>query len=160
MILPLPHRAFAGVPAGFEVCASITDAAQRLACYDDEVARLRGDRLAVAPAASPPSIQSEPPVPVRSPEDKFGERDLPTQETPAKKEPELKELTANVALISRRTRGELVMTLDNGQVWAEKVASTYFPLQVGDPVTIKAGVLGSFRMVGPSGRAADVTRVH
>ena len=68
-------------------------------------------------------------------------------------------MSATVAAIDKRPRGELVVTLDNGQVWAQKERGPYFPLKVGDPVAILAGSLGSFRLISGS-RATAVTRVH
>jgi hypothetical protein len=68
-------------------------------------------------------------------------------------------LTAKVAGIEKRARGELVFTLDNGQVWAQEEVGAYFPVNVGDAVTILAGSLGSHRLVVGS-RATAVTRVR
>jgi hypothetical protein len=70
-----------------------------------------------------------------------------------------KRMSATVTAIEKRPRGELVVTLDNGQVWAQKSAERYFPLEVGDPVAILAGSLGSFRLICGS-RATAVTRVQ
>ncbi|HKU13434.1 MAG TPA: hypothetical protein VJQ52_03510 [Steroidobacteraceae bacterium] len=68
-------------------------------------------------------------------------------------------MTATVAALEKRPRGELVFTLDNGQVWAQKSAGAYFPVQVGATVTVLAGTLGSFRLIAGS-RATAVTRVR
>jgi hypothetical protein len=73
--------------------------------------------------------------------------------------PAPKRMNATVTAIDKRPRGELVVTLDNGQVWAQKSADRYFPLEVGDPVAILAGSLGSFRLIAGS-RATAVTRVQ
>jgi hypothetical protein len=73
--------------------------------------------------------------------------------------PAPKRVSATVTAIDKRARGELVITLDNGQVWAQKEAGAYFPLKVGDPVAILAGTLGSFRLVAGN-RATAVTRVQ
>jgi hypothetical protein len=70
-----------------------------------------------------------------------------------------KRMSATVTVIDKRPRGELVVTLDNGQVWAQKSADRYFPLEVGDSVAILAGSLGSFRLICGS-RATAVTRVR
>jgi hypothetical protein len=70
-----------------------------------------------------------------------------------------KRMSATVTAIDKRPRGELVVTLDNGQVWAQKNAEGYFPLEVGDSVAILAGSLGSFRLIS-GGRATAVTRVQ
>ena len=72
---------------------------------------------------------------------------------------EPKRIAATVTAIDKRPRGELVLTLDNGQVWAQKEAGAYFPVKVGDPVTILAGTLGSFRLI-VANRATAVTRVQ
>jgi hypothetical protein len=77
----------------------------------------------------------------------------------AKQESAPKRITAKIAGIEKRARGELVVTLDNGQVWAQKEVGAYFPIKVGDPVTILAGTLGSFRLV-VANRATAVTRVR
>jgi hypothetical protein len=73
--------------------------------------------------------------------------------------PAPKRMSATVTAIDKRPRGELVVTLDNGQVWAQKNAERYFPLEVGDSVAILAGSLGSFRLICGS-RATAVTRVQ
>jgi hypothetical protein len=70
-----------------------------------------------------------------------------------------KRISATVTAIEKRPRGELVITLDNGQVWAQKEAGAYFPLKVGDPVAILAGTLGSFRLIAAN-RATAVTQVQ
>jgi hypothetical protein len=70
-----------------------------------------------------------------------------------------KRVSANVTGIEKRARGELVVTLDNGQVWAQKEVGAYFPIKVGDPATILAGSLGSYRLV-VANRATAVTRVR
>jgi hypothetical protein len=70
-----------------------------------------------------------------------------------------KRISATVTGIEKRARGELVVTLDNGQVWAQKEIGAFFPLKVGDPVAILAGTLGSFRLIAGN-RATAVTRVQ
>lgn len=73
--------------------------------------------------------------------------------------PAAKRTSATVAAIDKRPRGELVVTLDNGQVWAQKSAERYFPIAVGDSVEILSGALGSFRLIAGN-RATAVTRVQ
>lgn len=73
--------------------------------------------------------------------------------------PAAKRTSATVKAIDKRPRGELVVTLDNGQVWAQKTAERYFPIEVGDTVEILAGALGSFRLIAGN-RATAVTRVQ
>jgi hypothetical protein len=69
-----------------------------------------------------------------------------------------KRISATVAGVEKRARGELVVTLDNGQVWAQKEVGPYFPIKVGDAVSIIAGTLGSHKLVVAS-RTTAVTRV-
>ena len=73
--------------------------------------------------------------------------------------PAAKRTSATVTAIDKRPRGEIVVTLDNGQVWAQKSAERYFPIAVGDTVEILAGALGSFRLIAGN-RATAVTRVQ
>lgn len=113
-------------------CAAETDDVRRLACYDREIARLSA-----------------------SPEEQFGVRGEVAGRA-NDKAPELDRLTAKVMSISSRPHGELVITLDNGQVWAQK-ESRYIPLKVGDTVTIRSGAFGSLWLDIPSTRSS--TRV-
>jgi hypothetical protein len=127
-------------------CTHEQDDARRLACFD----RAAASTAAVAPAAA-------------APDDTFGvhgsELARNREAGESKQDATPKRLTAKIAGIEKRARGELVFTLDNGQVWAQKEAGAYFPADVGDAVTILAGTLGSHRLfVG--NRATAVTRVR
>ena len=120
-------------------CTSEQDAARRLACFDRAAAPkvdathtfgVQGSELARSRDDDKPQADSSP-----------------------------KRISATVTAIEKRARGELVVTLDNGQVWAQKETGAYFPLKVGDPVSILAGTLGSFRLIAGN-RATAVTRVQ
>jgi hypothetical protein len=129
---------------------------------------------AAAAAAAPPKAALEPAAAASAPsattaaaataEDKFGySGGMSPEEKDQKKmeEQTLDELTASVTQIAARQRGELVITLDNGQVWAQKAADSTFHVKAGDTVKIKAGFLGSYFMsVGTSDRSTRVTRVR
>ncbi|MGC1386532.1 MAG: hypothetical protein WA807_00840, partial [Steroidobacteraceae bacterium] len=65
-----------------------------------------------------------------------------------------------VAKLATRPRGELVVTLDNGQVWQQLTAVDYFPLKAGDTVEISSGALGSYVLSAPSKRSTKVTRIR
>lgn len=68
-------------------------------------------------------------------------------------------MSSVVARISSRAHGELVVTLDNGQVWAQ-LEPGYLSLKPGDAVEISIGALGSYVMWVPaSRRASKVTRI-
>jgi len=139
--------------AGFLACAAEKDDARRLACFDAAIAqsgKLSGD--------SPPAVAAVP----LSQEEKFGLRGELKQEK-AQKAPELQELEqlqAQVTKVSTKPYGELVVTLENNQVWAEIQTNSGARVKAGDRVTIKAGALGSFLLVAPNGRSTKVTRVR
>jgi hypothetical protein len=61
-------------------------------------------------------------------------------------------MTAKVVAIANGHYGKSVVTLDNGQVWAQQEVPD-FTLRVGDVVTIRRGVLGALWMVSPSSHA-------
>ena len=95
-------------------------------------------------------------------EEKFGLRGDLKQEK-AKQAPELaelQELHAKVTKVATKPHGELVLTLDNGQVWSEIQTNSGIRVKAGDPVVIKAGALKSFNLVAPNGRSSKVTRVR
>jgi hypothetical protein len=144
-------------------CANETEDARRLRCFDAVVADLRG--APAAPAASVASTRSAPPAvppsapapaPSASREDKFGARgDLDRDRREA-----LKQITGKVTEVSAKPHGELVVTLENGQVWAERTANSKIKVKVGDTVKIEAGALGSFVLIAPNGRSSKVARLR
>jgi hypothetical protein len=148
-------------------CADETDDARRLHCFDAVVAGMRSAPASPAAKASPPPVTATPagvaptappPVaaPAASPEDRFGARgDLKPE-----KHTEVDEITGTVTELGTRPHGELLVTLDNGHVWAEIGTSSKIKLKVGDTVKIERGSLGSFLLVAPNGRSSRVTRVR
>jgi hypothetical protein len=89
-----------------------------------------------------------------SPEEEFGRRAKRDRQSQ-----QLTELTATAAAISSKPHGELVVTLDNDQVWAE-IAPGKIKLKPGDTVRIEAGTLGSFILFAPNGRSSKVVRIR
>jgi hypothetical protein len=73
---------------------------------------------------------------------------------------ELQELRATVTKVAAKPHGELVLSLDNGQVWYEIQANSGIRVKTGDQVTIRSGALGSYSVVAPNGRSSKVTRVR
>jgi hypothetical protein len=142
-------------------CAKETDDARRLRCFDALVADLPRAPAAPAaaaaarPSASPPIAPVPTAKPSVSPEEKFGARgDLDRERREG-----LKELTARITEVNTRPYGELVITLDNGQVWAERTANSKLKVKVGDSVKIESGALGSFTLLA-NGRSSKVSRVR
>jgi hypothetical protein len=106
-----------------------------------------------AAAASPGTAASPPP----SPEAQFG---ISGGRLERKKEAVTpKEIQAVVSGVARRPRGELVITLDNGQVWVQLEPQAYYPLEAGETVRISKGVLGSYLLTTPAKRGSKVTRI-
>jgi hypothetical protein len=154
-------------------CASLVDAGARLACYDT-LAGVAAPSAATAQAAPSPSAggsagaipssgAAAAPVAATNPSAApsvadFGVRNGPLQ---AERDPvREKTMLAVVSAVSFRGRGELVVRLDNGQVWRQIQPSDY-PLKPGDHVEIDVAALGSYRLWTPSTRrATKVTRIQ
>jgi len=142
-------------------CARERDDAQRLQCFDSAAAQSAEAHAAASLDASPVTRDTRPAAAASS--EDFGVRgsELARKRDAAVPEQERapQRIDARVTGISKRPRGELVFTLDNGQLWVQKAAGAHFPIKVGDPVTILAGTLGSFRLV-VGNRSTQVTRVQ
>lgn len=146
-------------------CSKESDDARRLACYDHAVLSAGVPVKGAPPAtsgASPPNQSRV--APTGSAEDEFGidgselAKQRRAQQAKSGAASEVRSLTAVVTEFASEARGTLVITLDNGQVWRQKTPESYFPIKVGDHVTITAGLLGSHRMVNGK-RSTQVTRV-
>jgi hypothetical protein len=180
----------AEVPAPLLACAAESDDARRLACFDRAVAQMGeaaeagtparapapagappASAPASAPATAPAAVQAAPAAaavvaapspaaassrPQLSPEEEFGLRGSAERE----ERNELTGLTAKATAISTKLHGELVVTLDNGQVWAEIAPGSKIRVKPGDPVRIEAGTLRSFILIAPNGRSSKVVRVR
>jgi hypothetical protein len=131
-------------------CAKETEDAKRLSCYDQLAASLKNAQPAPAAATK---VQND-----TTKEAEFGLRNSPADKKRVDESP--KEITAAVTKIDKRGTGELVITLENGQTWAQIERLEYFPLKVGDTVRISSAALGSYRLVAPSKRGTRVTRLH
>jgi hypothetical protein len=144
--------------ASFMACAGEQDDARRLACFDAAVAQVRTQPA--PPLESAAATAAAAAVVPLSKEERFGLRGDLKQEK-AKQAPELaelKELRATVTKVAAKPYGELILTLDNGQVWYEIQSNSGIRVKVGDQVTIRSGALGSYSVVAPNGRSSKVTR--
>jgi hypothetical protein len=81
-----------------------------------------------------------------------------THESEEPKKPD--HIVAMVTDVDRQPHGEYIVALDNGQIWAEEFASGYFPVEVGDTVTIKKRILSGYRLVTESGKGFRVKRMR
>jgi hypothetical protein len=116
---------------------------------------------AAPPAAAAPSssaVASAPAVPAGAANAEFGVRNsaLEAKRAPARE----KHMLAVISSVSMRGHGELVLTLDNGQVWTQIEARDY-PARPGDHIEIDEGALGSYVLWSPANRrATKVTRIR
>jgi len=165
------------VPPRILACASEQDVMVRLACYDREVAVL---------VARPPSPSTPPPVTVfPSAASQADRMALPAETTagaavatvplahvdssPEHKtaapdatgfgyDRQLESLTATVVKIRKHPYGELIVSLDNGQIWEQEHVDRRFKLRVGDTVTIRRGKVSGYRLSGKANKTIQVTR--
>lgn len=164
------------VPAGFAKCVAEKIDSRRLACFDAEMARLAGQAVAPRPAAAATaapvavvaaataaaSVPAPAAASAPSAEEKFGARGELAREIEGKDpahDAGNGELEATVTGIDRRPYGELVVTLDNGQVWQQLTMSQAIRLKVGETVTIKSGALGSYSLSGAQRGSIKVKRI-
>lgn len=69
-------------------------------------------------------------------------------------------LHAKIVAVSRPPNSKIVVSLDNGQVWSQQELLE-FPIEIGDDVTIRPGLLGALWMVdGHRHRETRVARIQ
>ena len=171
-------------------CASEADDSSRLRCFDNVAGELAVADAPSAPPEPAPVAEvavaeapvaevavaevavAEAPVaevavaaavtePSSSDIEQFGmTADLAEEKAGVDAVPELSEISVVAVEVSERLRGELVVTLDNGQVWTEKDSKAGFRVKAGDTVVIRKGRLGGYRMVDRNGRGSAVVRVE
>jgi hypothetical protein len=159
------------LPPSVVACTAEKDSLARLVCFDREVAKFTQSAAAVAPkpatpAAPPPPAPAvaatRPPVAAPDP-DKFGmSGEIARKRAEANQEPDPtpKELRAAVANISAKPYGELILALDNGQVWEQNESNNAFMIKVGEKIVIKEGRLGSYMLTTDRGATTRVHRTH
>lgn len=154
------HAADSAAP---QQCAAIDDDRERLACYDGiyrapaaPVAAAAATGATVAAAAETTAVTSA----AAAPPDDFGltEAAKRARDPERAKETMPESVTGSVAAVGRRPAGELVVTLENGQVWTQVSVDQRARVSAGDTVTIKRGALGSYMLVTQSRYATRVRR--
>ena len=150
-------------------CASINDDAARLACYDAAVGR--SPRPATAAPAAATSVPAKPvqraaPVAAAAAKDPVADFGLsesakvardPVKSAEAAKAPQ--SVTAKVISVRFRKFGEFVVTLDNGQVWEQTEPMPSAIVKVGDEITVKKALFGSFTLVTAGRIGTKVRRI-
>jgi hypothetical protein len=147
-----------GLPPELRRCMAEAVDAARLACFDREAARLVAATGAATGAAAEPAA---PAAPALTAEQRFGLRGEVARETLEREKAakqELDRLDAKVTAVTAGPTGDWVVTLDNGQVWAQVPAGMRYTIRVGDAVTIAPAALGSYMLTGESGRSVRVRR--
>ena len=158
MLLPRTVRADS-LPASVAACAAEDDVHKRLACYDREVARFTPalPGAPVPPVAPAPPAAPVPPaaeVTAATPAVGAGESKVASG---AQGATETRHIAARIVSIERYP-DEIVLHLDNGQIWQQVQAADADPnLHPGDAVTIDRS-LGSYWLSGRSGTALKVKR--
>ena len=147
-------------PAGTDevyACATISEYAERLACYDAAVGRLKD----AEDAGEITTVTREQVEEVQRDSFGFSIPSLPSIAMPklGGGEPdEIEQVTYAITDLDRNGYGKVTVTLENGQVWRQ-TDSERTPLSA-DEATIKRAALGSFMMKLDGGRAFRVQRVR
>jgi hypothetical protein len=164
--------ASAGSDEAARQCAGVSDDRARLACYDgifSKPAAADRDSAPAVPASgaarAETAVSSTPAAATAaaasSPQDDFGLSDTAKRARDPEKAKELipQSMSEKVASVGRRPTGELVVTLDNGQVWVQIETTTMARISAGDTVTIRKAALGSYQLVSPNKVTVRVRRV-
>jgi hypothetical protein len=152
-------------------CLEIPGDAERLACYDSAFGR-RSVAVPASPGvpavadatvtvASPASEASAAPILV-DPVAEFGlsESQKRAQNPERAKDVSPERITAKVSEVGRQPTGGLLVTLENGQVWAQAESLSKARVAAGDEVTIRKATLGSYLLLAPNKVAMRVRRVR
>ncbi|MDA0680126.1 MAG: hypothetical protein O3A13_12150 [Proteobacteria bacterium] len=172
------------VPPGILACAAEADVMRRLSCYDREVAASQTRPTTQVEPKSEVNAAAQPaPEPARSiaevtpvVADIVATRPLPEpQATAADADPDPNDtdntdnigfdrspdsVLATVVEIKERPYGELLIRLDNGQVWEQKHADNRFRLRIGEIVTVRKGAVTGYRLSGDSNLSIQVQRIR
>jgi hypothetical protein len=168
-------------------CVAVNDDAARLACYDRAFGRKAAVGSAAATAtgaaatgtaatgvaaaaprsptvASPTAARATPaPAAPKDPVADFGLTEAAKQAKDPVKAAEAAaaptSVTGKVISVRFRKFGEFVVTLDNGQVWEQIEPMASAVVRVGDTVTVRKAVLGSYTLVTVARVATKVRRV-
>jgi len=168
-------------------CAAIDDASARLACYDQVFGRSTAAGVApaavtggaaaagnaaaagtaVAAGAAAGAGSAAPAAAAASDATRAVDEFGLTEAAKRKRDPEKaketmpESISATVASVSFRPTGEVVVKLDNGQVWEQaEIVTTKVRLKAGDVVTIRKAALGSYTLLTPSRMVIRVRRVR
>lgn len=124
-------------------CGTLVEDAARLACYD------RRFSTKAAPLPAPPPLIG---FGLTAEQQQIAARvDYPT--------PEINQISVRVATMKKRPTGEMLITLENGQVWGQSETYRRARVKAGDTVIIRRAALGSFLLVTEDGIGTRVKRL-
>lgn len=135
-------------------CAAVLEDASRLECYDKTYGRPNR-------ALTPAPVAAAAVVVAKDPADDFG---LTLEQQRAQNPVGVPDrgpssIEAKVAEVRRSGDGQFVVTLENGQVWAQNDPAERVYLQAGEQVTIRKGALGSHLLVSVERGSVRVRRL-
>jgi hypothetical protein len=141
------------LPESLRSCVQILGDAERLACFDREIARLQ---ISIAPPERASAI-------LLTPEEKLGltnSRVLQLESGSSGDPPPPKEAHAHIVSAASSANGLQSFVLDNAQVWRQTASKSDFLVHQGDAVTISAGALGTFWLSTDTHHSIRVKRVR
>ena len=163
-----PSAVFAGSSEidggeGLKKCLDLHNARARLACYDNAAGYAPKSQGRVSEIlSSTPSSSANLDNPTPEELEKQSETDFGLEQTRRKKEKEkqkaLESIGGTVAKLSKRPRREIVVELENGQVWTQ-TSPRFLTIRVGDEVVIKRARLGGYILTTSRGGSSRVKRL-
>jgi hypothetical protein len=135
-------------------CNGIADQQARVTCYD-------GAAKQAMDSGAAPATSAAVAAPTLAPEQAFGLENVDVARRPQRMRPETLEQVSQ-PLIARLDdgRGYWLFRLANGSTWQMAEHSEFEPPRAGDTVTIRRGLLGSYRMDFGKSIAVRVLRLQ
>jgi hypothetical protein len=135
-------------------CATKTDSARRLACFDALTAKQQRSGSASEQLATPASDRAREfglgAIELRRQHERAGLIDSPTMQREE----------ARVVEVREMPYGRHEFTLDNGQLWQQTESELTATIRPGDAITITRGALGSFWIQAGRTVAVRATRIR
>jgi hypothetical protein len=128
-------------------CAKVYADAERLSCYDAAYGKPVPPAPVAAAAATPKLVPVPEPVLPAAAKPAAEKKVKPAKEEKA----DSVRTTSTIAALDRLRDGRFQATLQNGEVWVESEPDSHFEVRVGEQVTIRPAMLGSFLLDAKNG---------
>jgi hypothetical protein len=153
---------------GAVACSSVDDNRERLACYDAIFRSVPpGARAGVSTAgqsatpAAPVALAAESGAAGSNPEAGFGLAAEQQARAAPERSPAVDAISSRVVAVKALAYDRLSIRLENGQLWSQIESMPRQRFFVGDEITIRKAVFGSFLASGPhSGALIRVRRAE